>query len=86
MTFREYLNLHEITCNCGGPQYGTDHAPDCALVLAWDDYSHSDDEEPEFNPTLEDDTCERCGMMDGCGICTSNFCPREAERLVEEEE
>ena len=20
-------------CNCGGPQYGTDHAPDCAMIL-----------------------------------------------------
>lgn len=26
-----------IPCNCGGPQYGTDHAPDCATELAWDD-------------------------------------------------
>lgn len=26
-----------IVCNCGGPQYGTDHAPDCALERAWDD-------------------------------------------------
>ena len=26
-----------VCCNCGGPQYGTDHAPDCALNLAWDD-------------------------------------------------
>lgn len=23
-------------CDCGGPQYGTAHAPDCAFVLAAD--------------------------------------------------
>lgn len=23
-------------CNCGGPQMGTDHSPDCEYVLAWD--------------------------------------------------
>jgi len=26
-------------CDCGGPQYGTAHAPDCALELAWDEAS-----------------------------------------------
>ena len=24
------------TCDCGGPQYGTPHAPDCRLLLALD--------------------------------------------------
>lgn len=24
-------------CNCGGPQYGTGHAPDCESVLSYDD-------------------------------------------------
>lgn len=23
-------------CNCGGPEYGTDHSPDCDVVLARD--------------------------------------------------
>ena len=27
----------QTPCNCGGPSYGTDHSPDCALVLAEDD-------------------------------------------------
>lgn len=35
--FRRYLREKEIGCNCGGPQYGTDHAPDCAIELAWDE-------------------------------------------------
>ena len=26
-----------IKCDCGGPQYGTAHAPDCRLLLALDD-------------------------------------------------
>lgn len=29
----KYLG-HEIKpCDCGGPQYGTDHSPDCAMIL-----------------------------------------------------
>jgi len=35
--FRKYVKDHKIVCNCGGPQYGTDHSPDCTYVLAWDD-------------------------------------------------
>lgn len=31
------LKERKIPCNCGGPQYGTDHSPDCAVCLAWDD-------------------------------------------------
>jgi hypothetical protein len=34
--FRRYLREHNISCNCGGPQYGTAHAPDCAIERAWD--------------------------------------------------
>ena len=29
---------HEISdCDCGGPQYGTDHAPDCRMILDADE-------------------------------------------------
>ena len=31
------LRATGVVCNCGGPQYGTDHSPDCAILLAWDD-------------------------------------------------
>jgi hypothetical protein len=31
------LREMEAACNCGGPQYGTDHAPDCSLEHARDD-------------------------------------------------
>lgn len=34
--FRRYLEEHKITCNCGGPQYGTAHSPDCDVERAWD--------------------------------------------------
>jgi len=33
----EIMKEWNVKCNCGGPQYGTDHAPDCAINLAWDD-------------------------------------------------
>lgn len=36
----DYLHMAieegRVRCDCGGPQYGTDHAPDCAITLAWD--------------------------------------------------
>lgn len=32
-------------CNCGGPSYGTDHAPDCAMILDAEDVDHDDSEE-----------------------------------------
>lgn len=25
-------------CSCNGPSCSTDHAPDCAINLAWDDF------------------------------------------------
>ena len=28
--------VRKARCNCGGPQYGTAHSPDCALLLAYD--------------------------------------------------
>lgn len=34
---REIVKRRRVRCDCGGPYYGTDHAPDCALVLAYDD-------------------------------------------------
>jgi hypothetical protein len=36
MTFEQWLKANNITlapCNCGGPQYGTDHSPDCEWEL-----------------------------------------------------
>ena len=27
------MKRREISCSCGGPQYGTDHAPDCEWEL-----------------------------------------------------
>jgi hypothetical protein len=29
-------NVKTVRCNCGGPQYGTDHSPDCDLLIAED--------------------------------------------------
>ena len=29
--------IRGIKCDCGGPQSGTAHAPDCRLLLALDD-------------------------------------------------
>ena len=29
----KYLGYNIKSCNCGGPQYGTDHSPDCAMIL-----------------------------------------------------
>ncbi len=26
-----------LTCNCGGPQYGTGHSPDCLLEMGLED-------------------------------------------------
>jgi len=40
-----WLREHSIECNCGGPQYDTGHAPDCALELAWDHAMAAYDEE-----------------------------------------
>lgn len=28
-----YKGKEIAECNCGGPQYGTAHAPDCELIL-----------------------------------------------------
>lgn len=28
----KYRGYDVANCNCGGPQYGTDHAPDCAML------------------------------------------------------
>lgn len=37
---------HEIAdCNCGGPQYGTDHAPDCQMVLDAIEVDHEIEDE-----------------------------------------
>lgn len=45
MTFKEWLktNNEEVAaCNCGGPQDGTDHSPDCDYELSaielWEEY------------------------------------------------
>ena len=29
--------IKDTACDCGGPPTGTDHAPDCRLLLALDD-------------------------------------------------
>jgi hypothetical protein len=34
---RKRIKSGEVRCNCGGPQMGTDHSPDCQINLAWDD-------------------------------------------------
>ena len=28
-----YKGYEIRACNCGGPQYGTDHSPDCQMLL-----------------------------------------------------
>jgi len=33
--YKAYLKQNEITCTCGDPEYGTPHAPDCEIELAW---------------------------------------------------
>lgn len=33
------------TCNCGGPEMGTDHSPDCDVVLYYEDQRASNDVE-----------------------------------------
>jgi hypothetical protein len=33
---RKRVRAGTVRCNCGGPQYGTDHSPDCQVNLAWD--------------------------------------------------
>lgn len=51
MTAREQLNAtiklsvqmfkkNKIKCDCGGPEMGTSHSPDCAYVLASEDCWH----------------------------------------------
>ena len=34
---RKILSEMNAICNCGGPQYGTAHAPDCEFELAADE-------------------------------------------------
>ena len=34
--FLNYCKEKNVVCDCGGPQYGTDHSPDCEINLAWD--------------------------------------------------
>ena len=45
---------------CGGPASGTDHAPDCAFVLAWEEAAEeleAERYEAEFKRTGRDSTC-----------------------------
>jgi hypothetical protein len=34
---RDRIKAGEVKCDCGGPQYGTGHSPDCQIERAWDD-------------------------------------------------
>jgi hypothetical protein len=34
--YKDYMAHPEAVCNCGGPQYGTGHSPDCELIV-WED-------------------------------------------------
>ena len=33
---RELFKELGAPCNCGGPQSGTKHSPDCEMLLSWD--------------------------------------------------
>ncbi len=60
-----------VACNCGGPQYGTDHAPDCAANLAWDNAKEEATDQlfQEESPNEPADDRAACG---GCGARISD--------------
>ena len=41
-------------CNCGGPQYGTDHSPDCEFELSALDLQDQFDDEMEERYDYDD--------------------------------
>lgn len=47
--YKNYISLKNIQCNCGGPEDGTDHSPDCSLIL--EEYNIQD----EWNDLEEND-------------------------------
>lgn len=83
---KELMKASNVICNCNGPLMGTDHSPDCAVVLEMDDCeyhakaewyeAHFDDEEDDY-----DGFCVECGATidrvtwfenDGhCEFCSS---------------
>lgn len=60
---RKAVKAGTYTCTCGGPQYGTDHAPDCDIVLGWDESrQEAEDEWYEANLPDEPDDTPYCNL------------------------
>ena len=62
MTFDQWMKARNLTlapCDCGGPQYGTDHSPDCAWEL---DVMHREEQWQEDEQMTQD---ERDGYDEG---------------------
>lgn len=55
-------------CDCGGPQYGTDHAPDCRMILDAEDIDHELDHGDAVRCCPECEKSNQFGEL--CPACT----------------
>ena len=76
--YKQEIARKGITCNCGGPQYGTDHSPDCELLLAWDEAKDLYNDLFNQQEISDHITCTRCGCKisdadhdDNHGLCNN---------------
>jgi len=69
---RGWVKSGRVACNCGGPQLGTAHAPDCRIEIEWG--AAMDEARDEISEAEAAKACPcghgphagQCGHPDGC--------------------